>query len=162
MLRSELLYAKGRLIRATPVPRVRAASADDLVTIRALLESAALPTIDLGSARPEFVVIHEGGKLVAAGALQRFGSSALLRSVVVCHDRRGRGLGGAIVSELERLAGEARIERLILLTQGAARFFAQRGYQVIERDVAPEDVKGSEEFRSLCPGSAVCMAKVLA
>jgi amino-acid N-acetyltransferase len=144
------------------VSPARAASPDDLVAIRALLESAGLPTSDLASARPEFVAIREGGKLVAAGALQRFGSSALLRSVVVSDGHRGMGLGGAIVAELERLAWTASVERLILLTQTARQFFARRGYQVIERGAAPTDVQGSEEFRALCPSSATCMAKTLA
>jgi len=140
----------------------RTASPDDLISIRALLESAGLPTSDLTSARPEFVAIHEKGSLVAAGALQRFGSSALLRSVVVSPARRGTGLGGSIVLELERLAREAKIARLILLTQTADKFFAQRGYRIMERSAAPTDMQGSEEFRSLCPPSAVCMTKVLA
>jgi amino-acid N-acetyltransferase len=137
------------------------ASSEDLIAIRALLEEAALPTSDLASAQPQFVVIREQGKLVAAGALQRFGSAALLRSVVVSQARRRRGLGGAIVAELEQLARNARITQLILLTETAAKFFAQRGYQVIERSAAPADMQRSEEFRSLCPSSAVCMAKGL-
>jgi len=161
VLRPELLCADGG-VGATFVSRVRAASPDDLIAIRALLESAGLPTSDLTSARSEFVAIHEEGTLVAAGALQRFGSSALLRSVVVSPTRRGIGLGASIVSELERIAQEAKIARLILLTQTADKFFAQRGYRVMERTAAPSDVQGSEEFRSLCPSSAVCMAKVLA
>jgi hypothetical protein len=33
---------------------------------------------------------------------------------------------------------------------------------VIERIDVPQDVQGSEEFRSLCPASAVCMMKRLA
>lgn len=99
--------------------------------------------------------------MIAAGALQRFGSSALLRSVAVAADRRERGLGEAVVCELERLARAARISRLILLTQTATDFFARRGYVFIDRDAAPAEVKGSEEFRSLCPSSAACMAKSL-
>lgn len=144
------------------VSAFQATSTDDLNAIRALLESAGLPTSDLLSARPEFVAIREGGALVAAGALQRFGPSALLRSVVVSAERRGAGLGHAIVLALEGAAREAKIERLILLTQTAAPFFARRGYRVIERNDAPADVKGGEEFRSLCPSSATCMIKDLA
>lgn len=138
-----------------------APSADELIAIGALLEAAGLPTRDLQSAQPEFLVIREDGKVVAAGALQRFGPAALLRSVVVADDRRGRSLGSAIVAELERQAREAKIERLVLLTETAGRFFALRGYQVIERAAAPGDMQQSEEFRSLCPGSATCMAKRL-
>ena len=137
------------------------ASAEDLTAIRALLEHSGLPTSDLESARPEFAVIRENDRVIAAGALQRFGSWALLRSVVVAPERRGSGLGHAIVGELERLAGSRQIDRLVLLTQTAANFFTRRGYQVIERGSAPQDMRGSEEFRSLCPSSATCMAKTL-
>lgn len=141
--------------------RVLPASAEDLTAIRALLERSGLPTSDLESARPKFAVIREEGRVVAAGALQPFGSSALLRSVVVTQDRRGSGLGQAMVDELERLAGADQITRLVLLTQTAVDFFARHGYRVIERSNAPEDMQESEEFRSLCPSSATCMAKSL-
>ena len=137
------------------------ASAQDLIAIRALLERSGLPTSDLESARPVFRVIREKGQVIAAGALQPFGSSALLRSVVVASDRRGIGLGGEILSELERVARADRISRLVLLTQTAADFFARQGYRVIERSTAPRNMQASEEFRSLCPSSATCMAKSL-
>lgn len=140
---------------------LRTATAEDLAEIRELLESAALPTSDLASAKPRFTVVREGGELVAAGALQLYDSSALLRSVVVAHERRGTGLGFILVRELERVARSAHIERLILLTQTANEFFARQGYCVIERSDAPEEVQGSEEFRALCPASATCMVKVL-
>jgi amino-acid N-acetyltransferase len=145
----------------TAVLEVGPASPQDLITIRALLERSGLPTSDLESSRPEFAVIRERGHVIAAGALQRFGSSALLRSVVVAPDRRGTGLGQAIVSELERVARAAQVSRLVLLTQTAADFFGRQGYDVIERSTAPQTMQASEEFRSLCPSSAKCMAKNL-
>jgi amino-acid N-acetyltransferase len=51
--------------------------------------------------------------------------------------------------------------QLVLLTETAQPFFVQLGYQVIERDDAPGEVKRSAEFASLCPASAVCMTKSL-
>jgi len=143
------------------VPEVIPAAPQDLIAIRALLERSGLPTSDLGWARPDFAVVRENGEVIAAGALQRFGSSALLRSVVVAPDRREKGLGQTVVSELERLARAAHIDQLILLTQSAAEFFAHQGYRVIERSSAPQDMQGSAEFRTLCPSSATCMAKSL-
>jgi amino-acid N-acetyltransferase len=144
------------------VSRVGPASARDLIAIRALLERSGLPTGDLESARPEFAVIHQDDEVIAAGALQRFGTSALLRSVVVAPDRRRSGLGRSVVRELERLARAAGISRLVLLTETAADFFARQGFRTIERSSAPEDMQASEEFRSLCPSSAICMGKNLA
>ena len=137
------------------------ASAKDLIAVRALLGRAGLPTRDLESARPQFAVIHQDDEVIAAGALQRFGTSALLRSVVVAPEHRRSGLGRSVVSELERLARAAGISRLVLLTETAADFFARQGFRTIERSSAPEDVQASEEFRSLCPSSATCMAKRL-
>jgi amino-acid N-acetyltransferase len=141
---------------------VDVASPQDLNAIRALLERSGLPTSDLESAQPEFAVIRQDGQVVAAGALQRFGTAALLRSVVVAADRQGSGLGRSVVSELERLAQAAGIRRLVLLTQTAKDFFARQGFRTIERSSAPLDIQASEEFRSLCPSSAICTAKDLA
>ena len=111
--------------------KVIRADAQDLIPIRALLERSGLPTSDLDSARPDFVVIRENGQVIAAGALQPFGPSALLRSVVVAPDRRERGLGRTVVNELERMARTADIGQLILLTQTAAEFFAHQRYRVL-------------------------------
>ena len=141
---------------------VSVARAADLAAIRALLESSGLPTSDLDVAQPEFAVVREDGAVVAAGALQLFGACALLRSVVVAPNRRGGGLGQAIVAELERLARARQVSQLILLTQTASGFFAGLGYRASERSAEPPQVQASEEFRSLCPSSAICMAKSLA
>ena len=143
------------------MPSVTPATGRDLIPIRGLLERCGLPTSDLESARPEFVVIRQDGEVIGAGALQRCGASALLRSVVVAPGHRGSGLGQAVVTELERLARAAQITRLVLLTQTAGEFFARQGYRVIARSSAPEEMQSSEEFRSLCPSSAICMAKTL-
>lgn len=141
--------------------RLLPAEPGDASGIRALLERNGLPTSDLASARPEFVVAYDGEKLEGAGALERFGATALLRSVVVTDDRRGAGLGQSIVRELERRAHAAGVKEVVLLTQTAAPFFERQGYRVVERGGVSQSVQTSEEFRSLCPASAICMTKVL-
>lgn len=158
---TELLLPK-RCLKDRRMSEVRAAAEGDLVLVRQLLEAAGLPTADLDEARPEFTVLTEGARIVAAGALERFGSSALLRSVVVAADRRGAGLGSAVVRELECRARATRIDCVVLLTQTASEFFTDQGYEAIERADAPVEVQSSGEFRSLCPASAVCMMKLLA
>jgi len=141
--------------------QLRGADSRDMRGVCLLLESNGLPTSDLASSRPEFVVAYEGAELIGAGALERFGTVALLRSVVVAADRRGTGLGQRIVRELEQRARASGIEELVLLTQTAAPFFERHGFRVIERGAAAPAVQASEEFRSLCPLSSVCMMKAL-
>jgi N-acetylglutamate synthase-like GNAT family acetyltransferase len=162
LLRTYLLRAGRCLNRETGVVEIREAANAEMAVIYALLEQAGLPTSDIPASNPRFMVLREHGNIVAVGGLQPFGSAALVRSVVVSAGRRGAGLGRVIVEELEKAARAARIDRLILLTQTAREFFAHQGFHVIERSAAPQEVQGSEEFRSLCPASATCMMKVLA
>ncbi len=142
--------------------RLRAGTAEDATRICALLCAGDLPTSDLAGAAPRFVVACDGDEIVVGvGALQPFGEAALLRSVIVAPELRGTGLGRRIVQELERFARANPVKQLALLTLTAREFFERQGYQVIPREQLPEPVKGSEEFRSLCPASAICMTKSL-
>jgi amino-acid N-acetyltransferase len=138
---------------------VRSATAADAPAIRDLLERSGLPTSDLSTARAEFVIADGAGQMAGVGALERFGRAALLRSVAVEPQRRGSGVGRMIIAELERRARAAGIGELILLTLTAQDFFARLGYSAKPREQVPPPVLESAEFRSLCPASAVCMAK---
>jgi N-acetylglutamate synthase-like GNAT family acetyltransferase len=143
--------------------QLRAGTTQDTSSIRALLAAEDLPTADLSRSSPQFIVaFDDANTIVAAGALETHGDSALLRSVVVARAVRGTGLGQRVVQELERIARIAQVKQLALLTQSARQFFERQGYRVIARQAAPEVLQQTEEFRSLCPVSAICMAKFLA
>lgn len=141
---------------------LRTPTAAETEVIRSLLERSGLPTGDLGTARPEFVVATRDGQIIGIGALEHFGNAALLRSVAVEAQSRGSGAGRLIVEELERRARHAGIGELILLTLTARDFFERLGYSTKECGEVPATVRESAEFRSLCPATAVCMAKSLA
>lgn len=140
---------------------LRPANEADREIIRDLLERSGLPTEDLSTSRPEFVVAIRNGEIVGTGALEHFGSAALLRSVAVEARSRGSGMGRLIVAELERRARAAGITELILLTLTARDFFERLGYSAKDRARVPPAMLDSAEFRSLCPASAACMAKLL-
>jgi len=140
---------------------LRTATTQDADSIRALLAASGLPTSDLVTAQPEFVVACAGTDVVGAGALQRFGAAALLRSVAVVPDLRGTGLGRLLVQELERRARAAQVRELLLLTETAKDFFQHQGYSAIVRQAAPQALQATDEFRTLCPVSATCMRKAL-
>lgn len=141
---------------------VRQATDHDLPAILSLLEEAQLPTTDLGGASPvRFWVTESRGAITGVVGLERHDDAALLRSLAVHPTARGRGLGIGLVEHLEAAAHAAGISRLVLLTQTAKDFFLARGYHVIARDDAPASLRSSAEFKSLCPASAVCMARTL-
>jgi len=140
---------------------LRTATEQDASAIRGLLQREGLPTSDLDSARPDFVLACDGADVIGTGALQPFGDTALVRSVAVSADRRGLGIGGRIVRELEQRAQQMGIRDLVLLTQTATGFFEHQGYRIIPRESVGAPVQQSDEFRLLCPATATCMSKSL-
>lgn len=140
---------------------IRPASAADLPTLTVLLEGEGLPAGDLRTSRPQFIVACAGAELVGAGALEPYARTALLRSLCVVRPWRNRGLGHRLVKALERHARSIGVRELVLLTQAAGAFFTQLDYRVIERAQASAAVQQSAEFTTLCPASALCMAKTL-
>lgn len=145
------------------LPTIRRGQGVDLAVVLALLEGAGLPTVDLPSAADLHLWVFESkGSVFGVIGMERFGACALLRSLVVSPGCQRRGFGHALVARLEREAQTEGVEQLVLLTEAAERFFHAIGYKVIDRSCAPEGIKQSAEFRSLCPASAVCMTKSLA
>src|SRR5260370_37779734 len=109
------------------VPGLQTATAEDAESMRILLERAGLPTSDLTSSKPEFIVAYEDGELIGTGALQRFETIALLRSVATAPSRRGGGIGRLIVQELERLTRPAHVPQLVPATPDEQRVLAHHG-----------------------------------
>lgn len=128
-----------------------------------LLTDAELPVEDLSTGKlKHFLVARTNdGSLVGAVGLEPIAEVGLLRSLVVNPSRRGSGLGHELTRRLEDYARNMGIKVLFLLTVTAAEFFPRLGYQVVERAEVPEVIGTTEEFRDVCPASAVCLSKVL-
>lgn len=71
--------------------------------------------------------------LVAHDMDTRMNLSPWLAGVFVSPERRGRGLGAALVHRVIKEARGLGIERLYLYTPGAEQFYARRGWLVEER-----------------------------
>lgn len=140
---------------------IRRATAADAEQVRTLLTANALPLEGLTPGLEHFLVAHDRDVIVGAIGLELYPPLALLRSAVVTETYRKTGLGSHLVQSIEDLARFAGIQRLILLTTTAERFFHNRGYRKIGRDVVSGPVTASPEFSSACPSTAVCMEKQL-
>jgi N-acetylglutamate synthase-like GNAT family acetyltransferase len=140
---------------------IRAAGPEDIGAIRALLVSAKLPVNDLPAGSVAFLLAEDDGGMSGVIGIEAFESAALLRSLAVAPQQRRTGVGRALVEALERHALASGISQLALLTETAAPFFQRLGYTESSRDDTPVAIRSSEEFRSLCPASAICMTKVI-
>jgi amino-acid N-acetyltransferase len=136
---------------------IRAASEADLPSIEALLESSALPPQGVAEALDGFVVADAGGRIVGVAGLEIRGEAALLRSVAVDSDWRGRGLGAALVDATLDTARTRGVTEIYLLTTTAGGYFPNHGFEPVVRDAVPPSIAETEEFRQLCPASATVM-----
>jgi amino-acid N-acetyltransferase len=148
---SSLNAARSGIERARP---------DDLRSIRSLLELAALPSADVSEeSLRSFLIYRTGAGVIGAVGLEYYDGAALLRSLVVDKQHTERGIGSKLVAAAERLASTTATPALYLLTTTADRFFESQGFRRLDRELAPPAIRGSHQFASLCPASAVLMVK---
>ena len=134
----------------------------DRIAIRRFLSEAGLPDADITDALcGAFVVARHGDDLIAAGAIERCGRDGLLRSIAVAPAMRSHGLGVEIIRALEVKARSDGLQALYLLTLDKQDFFSRRGFHAIPRTKAPEAIRATAQFKSLCPSSSTLMVKVL-
>jgi amino-acid N-acetyltransferase len=129
---------------------------------KTLLENCGLHTSDLDIKKFEdFLYLEDVDNPLGVVGLEKFGSVALLRSLAVSKESRGKGYGKALVSAMENFAKDQNIKELYLLTETAEPFFKRLKYCSIPRDLAPESIRNSSEYSGVCPQSAVLMTKQL-
>ncbi|MBE2248362.1 MAG: HAD-IA family hydrolase [Myxococcus sp.] len=135
--------------------RLRAARAEDLPSVEALLTEASLPLAGLRSQFPQaYVVAVADARVVGAAGLERHGADGLLRSVVVEPALRRTGIGAVLVDERLAEARKLGLESVSLLTTSAADYFASRGFIATPRQTASATLAATEEFAHACPESA--------
>lgn len=130
--------------------------------LKALLEGAGLPTDDLEDAGRMFFLASVGGSVYGSGGFETAGGDVLLRSIAVDPDHRGQGFGKAIILDILERARLGGSVRAFLLTTSAAPFFESLGFAPIDRAAAPAAILRTRQAASICPVSAVLMAKDLA
>ena len=141
---------------------LRNARIEDRAAICCLLSEEDLPTQDLSDeAFEHFVVCRVNDVVAGVVGLERHGSSALVRSLVVSGQYRSRGIAARLLLRIERRAQESGVTSLFALTTTAQRYLEGKGFVVIERSQVPEAIRASAQFSELCPDSAHCLVKFI-
>lgn len=141
---------------------LRPAEPRDREYVESLLDGNGLPTADLDSAYSSlFVCESADGEAVGVGGLEIAGETGLLRSIAVEESVRGTGHGTAICERLLDRARTADLDAVYLLTTTASDFFAELGFDGVERSRVPASIRKTAEFTRLCPASATCMKRDL-
>jgi amino-acid N-acetyltransferase len=126
---------------------VRRARTADVHAIRDLLDFytadrrlLSKATVTLYEDVQEFFVAHDDAEVVGCGALHVLWEDlAEVRTVAVAPDRRGQGVGHALLSRLLGVARELGVERVFCLTF-ETEFFGSFGFEEISGTPVPHDV----------------------
>ena len=149
------------MVSQVPALQLRSATVTDRPLIQLWLEQHRLPTEDLSDIFNSLYVGIQGDEVVGVGGIERHGADGLLRSLVIAPSMQRQGYGQQLCRQLIMQAQRDGIQTLYLLTNTAPLFFAQLGFQRIERQSAPITMQQTTEFKSLCPDSAICMQLLL-
>ena len=134
----------------------------DSAELARALAREGLPTDDLKEPARTFLRFGSQGVAVGFGGYEMHGTDALLRSIVVLPEHRGRGIGANIVAAVSEHAAQAGARQLFLMTTTARPFFERLGFAVCDRECAPPGILASREVAELCPSSAVLMSRGVA
>lgn len=131
-------------------------------SILQMLSNAKLPAGDLPASLANFfVALNDDDKVVGAAGLEIYGDDALLRSLVVLPEHRGKGIASRLIGSIESLAKQHKITTIYLLTETAPEYFGNKGFMQIKREAVSKPVQASSEFSQICPVSAIVMKKQL-
>jgi amino-acid N-acetyltransferase len=147
-------------VTSTPAV-IRPAIPEDLPGIEALLVASSLPLAGVAAALGGFLVAEHDGAIVGVVGVEQCCGYGLLRSTAVSASWRSRGLGRRLVERAIAGAESERLRALYLLTTTAERYFPSFGFSLTTRDMVPDAVRETVEFRSACPASAVVMVRPL-
>ena len=133
------------------------ATADDEEKVRELLIASQLPHEDIQPHLRNFILAKNGDELVGCVGLEILSGCALLRSLAVSPLHRSIGLGNQLCVEIHQYARSLHLQTLYLMTTTASNYFAMRGYEKIDRELAPAAIRDTRQFTDLCPISATVM-----
>ncbi|MCH8009915.1 MAG: GNAT family N-acetyltransferase [Chloroflexi bacterium] len=125
------------------------AKPEHVPSMKALLDTHHLPTVELEDWLEHFVVAYRGGRLIGCGGLELYAedSAGLVRSMAVESDLQGTGVGGSILGWVEEHASELGLRRLFLFTVEAAPFYERFGYELVDYDAFPPSARSSFQYR---------------
>jgi len=144
-------------LHTKPAISLRPAKHDDISAITNLLATVSLPLEGIEECIDDFFVAEDGGVVIGCAGFETHGAAALVRSVAVSPDYRGQKIAEKLYGELVRIAREKGLREFVLLTTDASPYFARFGFKIVSRDDIDPDLLESDQFKKICPSTAICM-----
>lgn len=136
---------------------VEQANRSHILLIKDILKELELPFTDIDNFIDNFLIAKADNEIVGNIGIEVYNSLAVLRSLGVKKKYQGLGIGHQLFISLKKSAYRLNISEIYLLTETAENFFAKYGFIRHHRNKVPQIIKQTNEFKTLCPATAVCM-----
>ena len=133
------------------------ANENEFKSFRDVVEKAGLPFRDLDYQNQILISYFVNGEAVGTGGLEIMNQYGLLRSIAVSNPFRNKEIGKLITHDILDNARNSNLEAVYLLTETAQAYFQKLGFEIIEREMVPAEIKSTTEFAQVCPALATCM-----
>jgi amino-acid N-acetyltransferase len=136
---------------------------NDEASVYQLLQENALPTQDLTAEHfQHFFVMKEAKEILGVAGVERLSAQrGLVRSIAVKPEHRGKRIATQLYHAAEEHACSMGMREVYALTTTIEPWLTRLGFERIERENTPDDVRQTSEFSELCPTSAVILRKTL-
>ena len=131
----------------------------DIAAVTELLKANKLPTADINLEKMQLFMATGNGKVIGTVGVEQYGNVGLLRSLAVSDEHKSRKIGERLLKHLLEYCKEQQIQELYLLTTTAERYFLKHGFEKIDRMAVHPAIMQTQEFKDICPASAVAMVK---
>ncbi|MFX0185984.1 MAG: arsenic resistance N-acetyltransferase ArsN2 [Candidatus Hodarchaeota archaeon] len=128
-----------------------------LLGIINLLNQVNLPPEGIEAHLADFIVATHDNKVIGCAGIEIYETVGLLRSVAVHPNYQGKNIGNALIRQILLNAQNREVEEIFLLTETAEKYFLRFGFKKINREDVKNRIKETQEFKSLCPASAISM-----
>ncbi len=138
---------------------LRSAVKNDLPAIKQLLQATNLPLDDIEPHIANFEVMTNNSEIIGVAGIESHYPFALIRSVAIAPEHQNKQLGVKIFTALMNKLYPQNFEAYYLLTETAISFFERFGFTEISRENVPIEIKSTNEFKHICPTTAIVMKK---
>jgi amino-acid N-acetyltransferase len=129
--------------------------------ISKFLISNALPVEDLVQSKVKIFAGFLNRQIIATIGIEKYNNYGLLRSFAVDPEYRNQRIGDKLLKFIFEFCKTENINHLYLLTTSAVDYFSKYGFIETSRTEAPDLIKNTREFKTICPMSARFMSKSL-
>ncbi len=126
---------------------IEPATPADAQSIHELLTDCDLSTLELLEPGTVYLVARLGEKVVGVCGLEFDGESALLRSVAVDNDERGRGIAKALIDDALRELHRRSVRVLFLFSKDTGAYFENLGWMEVPVSEAAEALRQAPQVK---------------